>query len=105
MMDPHLARDAADILNNLAEKSQRFAGKSILLTGAAGFLGAQFIHYFLNRNDRNQPDATCRVVAVDNFLRGVPPWLEALRGRPDLTLLERDIIEPWDYGQVDFIIH
>jgi dTDP-glucose 4,6-dehydratase/UDP-glucuronate decarboxylase len=105
MMDPHLARDAADILNNLAEKSQRFAGKTILLTGAAGFLGAQFIHYFLNRNDRCQPGAPCQVVAVDNFLRGVPPWLEALRERPDLTLLERDIVEPWDYGQVDFIIH
>jgi len=104
-MDPHLARDAGDILANLAEKNQRFAGKTVLLTGAAGFLGAQFVHYSLCRNDRKVFGSPCRLVAVDNFLRGVPPWLEALRKRPDLTLLERDIIEPCDYGPVDFIVH
>jgi UDP-glucuronate decarboxylase len=105
IMDPHLARDAEEICANLAEKNHRFAGKTVLLTGAAGFVGAQIIHYFLVRNDRTFFGPACRVLAVDNFVRGVPPWLEALQGMPWLTLLERDITQQWDFGPVDFIVH
>ena len=40
-------------------------------------------------------------------MRGVPDWLEALRGRPDLELCRQDMIEPLpiDIGHFDYIIH
>ena len=50
-MDKHYRRDAATITANLQHHNARFSGKSILLTGGAGFLGTQFSHYFMYLNE------------------------------------------------------
>jgi UDP-glucuronate decarboxylase len=104
-LDRHHARDADDIIDSLGELNQRFAGKRILITGAAGFLGSQFVYYFLraNENTLSQP---CEVIAWDNFMRGKPEWVKALQSmRPDVKFLTKDIIKDTDYGEVDFVIH
>ena len=48
-----------------------------------------------------------RVIASDNYIRGVPEWLTALEGDPSLTLLRHDITDPLpdDLGPIDYIIH
>ncbi len=104
-LDPHLLRDAREVLGNLGEKAARFAGKRVLLTGGAGFLGAQFVHFFLALNDSGALAAPCELVVWDNFSRGLPDWLAALDGRADLRVEKRDITEPNDPGAVHFIIH
>jgi dTDP-glucose 4,6-dehydratase/UDP-glucuronate decarboxylase len=104
-IDPHLLRDAQEVAANLGDKVHRFAGKRILLTGGAGFLGAHFIHFFVALNDSGALSAPCHLVVWDNFGRGVPDWLESLKDRPDLTCEERDICQPHDIGNVDFLIH
>jgi UDP-glucuronate decarboxylase len=104
-MDPHILRDADEVIARLGELNGRFAGKRILLTGAAGFLGAQFLHYFLRLNDGGHLVAPCRLVALDNYMRGIPRWLEELEARPDLTVQKADIIATREFDRPDFIIH
>ena len=49
--DYELAENGRLILNGLGELNTKFSGKSILITGAAGFLGTQFAYYFDSLNN------------------------------------------------------
>jgi len=104
-MDPHLTDDARRVIADLGPPNLRFAGKTILLTGAAGFLGSHFLHYFLALNDSCLAGQPCRLIAWDNFARGAPPWLESIPPRPDLLCETRDIVQKQSLAPVDFIIH
>jgi dTDP-glucose 4,6-dehydratase/UDP-glucuronate decarboxylase len=103
--DPHHQRDADEVIARLGDLNAAFSGREILLTGAAGFLGAQFVHYFLRLNDSGRLAAPCRLVAMDNYIRGVPRWLDSLAGRPGLALVKADITAARDFGRPAFIIH
>ncbi len=103
--DPHYLRDALEVAGNLGVACERFGGRKILLTGGAGFLGAHFAHFFAVLNDSGVLHKPCHLTLWDNFSRGIPDWLESLRGRSDLSCEQRDICVPHDFGAVDFIIH
>jgi len=104
-MDKHFKRDAIEIIKNLGDKSKRFSGKKILLTGAAGFLGSQFIHYFLTLNDSKEIEKHCTLYCMDNFIRGVPSWLEDISSRHDIELIKSDIVAETSFPKCDFVIH
>ena len=104
-MDNQLEKNSFDVINSLGELNNEFNGKRILLTGAAGFLGCHFIHYFLKINELEIFSEPCHVYAWDNFLRGVPDWMEHLKDDPNLTIQKRNIISDNDYPDVDYIIH
>jgi len=104
-MDIQLELNAKDIITGLDNLNQRFSGKKILLTGAAGFLGCQFIHYFKVLNDSSILDTSCHLYAWDNYLRGIPDWLNELHGNTEITIQQKDIITDIDYPNPDFIIH
>ena len=104
-MDRHYLADARAIASGLGSLNTRFSGKSILLTGAGGFLGVQFVHYFLALNDSGRLSAPCRLIAMDNFIRGVPHWLEEVRGRADLCLHHADIVITRNFERSDYIVN
>ncbi len=104
-MDEQILIDAKQVIGALDGLNERFAGKTILLTGAAGFLGCHFVHYFLALNDLNVLSKPCRLVAWDSFIRGVPDWLKSSENRSDMVCEKRDIVQKHEIGKVDFIIH
>lgn len=104
-MDKHLSAAAQEIIAKLPHENQRFAGARILVTGAAGFLGSHFVHYFLQLNDSVLSGHPLHLTAVDNFLRGEPAWLKPLKARPDLTLQKHNIVEPLDWKGWDYVVH
>jgi len=104
-MDTQLKLNAKEIITRLDNHNQRFSGKKILLTGAAGFLGCQFVHYFKVLNDSDILNTPCHLYAWDNYLRGVPDWLAELEGSPGISMGKKDIINDIDYPKPDFIIH
>ena len=104
-MNQELKINSNDIIDALGSLNQRFSGKSILLTGAAGFLGCQFVHYFKVLNDSGILNTPCNVYAWDNYLRGIPDWLNELDGSSGIIMEKKDIIKDIDYPEPDFIIH
>jgi dTDP-glucose 4,6-dehydratase/UDP-glucuronate decarboxylase len=104
-LDAHFLRDASDVIENLGAKRGRFSGKRILLTGAAGFLGSQFMHFFAALNNSGRLKKPCKVVALDNLMRGAPDWLAPFRKRPDFQIASKDIIKAKKFPKADFIIH
>lgn len=96
--------DIATIANELGDKAQAFAGKSILMTGGAGFLGRYFAETFsyLNKNVLKTP---CRVMALDNLITSTSAELEKTFVG-EIKFLKHDITNPYKpSGKVDFILH
>ncbi len=103
-----LASDWRRVQKTLNGKENAFRGKRVLLTGAAGFLGFNFLHFFSFLNSQKGDALPVEVVAVDNFLRGHPRWItELTQADSHIELRQFDITKPWPDGEgkFDFIIH
>ena len=104
-----LAEDWSRVTHSLGGQASSFYGARILLTGAAGFLGFNFLHFFSFLNQVKAPgDKPIRVVAADNYLRGKPRWIvELAKVDPFVELRTQDITNPWPNGDdmFNFIIH
>lgn len=61
--------DIAAIASGVAEEADQLAGKTVLISGGAGFLGKYFLGTFayLNQHTLTEP---CRVISVDNYITG-----------------------------------
>ena len=103
-----LEEDWQRVDHALAEQTARLRGKRILVTGAAGFLGFNFLHYFSHLNSDGSGSPPVRVVAADNYIRGQPSWMAGLlQMDPNITATRCDITQPWPETSFDcdFIIH
>jgi dTDP-glucose 4,6-dehydratase/UDP-glucuronate decarboxylase len=103
-----LAEDWRRVEESLGDKVARLFGKRILITGAAGFLGFGFLHFFSYLNTKQAECNHVGLVAADNFLRGCPSWLTELAAvNPHMRLVRHDITQPWpeSQSQFDFIVH
>jgi UDP-glucuronate decarboxylase len=106
-LDELLQQDLDYICANLGAEFGRLAGKQLLITGGAGFLGYYLVKSALHFNRTAGRDQPIRVTVWDNFIRGTPQWLTALHGTPHLTVERYDLIEPLPAAMPDFqwIIH
>lgn len=89
------------------EKARRefeiLSGKTILFTGANGFLGYYFIKSLLVWNN-TYPKRKIIIYALDNFTTGIPQWLQENDG---IKIVKQDIVK---YNlsidqDFDYIIH
>jgi nucleoside-diphosphate-sugar epimerase len=104
-----LAEDWARIEGDLGPQESAFYGARVLLTGAAGFLGFNFLHFFTYLNKKRSPiEEPVRILAVDNYLRGKSRWIVELAEEDrNIELCTFDITQPWpsDNSEFDFIVH
>jgi len=74
------------------------AGRRVVVTGGAGFLGSHLCEALLARGDS--------VVAIDNLVTGNVTNIEPLFGRPGFTFVEHDVSAyVWVPGDVDAVLH
>lgn len=106
------ARDVVDkdlehICGNLGEELPEMSGKTLLITGGAGFLGHYLVQAALHWNGKSAGKPPVRLTVYDNFSRGVPAWLEQMKGDPNLELVRHDVTNPLpaDIGRFDYIVH
>ncbi len=104
-----LADDWQRVEWDLGPQANALYGTRVLLTGAGGFLGFNFLHFFSYLNQkRSATQLPIRVVAVDNFLRGKSRWITDLsKADRHIEVRESDVTRPWppDDMAFDSIIH
>jgi UDP-glucuronate decarboxylase len=100
-----IEQDLESVCDDLAGEFSAMAGGRLLITGGGGFLGYYLVQSALHWNRARGGNVA--VTVYDNYQRGVPQWLEELRGDPQLTLTRQDMTLPLpaDMGHFDYIIH
>lgn len=107
IMQGVVLKDCQFVAQNLDLKALH--GASILITGAAGFLGFNFLQnlsYFIQ-----QGIPIKKIFALDNFMLTKPSWIEGLPGaHPEFDVRNFDVVSgKWDEilgkSQVDYCIH
>jgi len=99
-------RDLDFMCDALREELPYLSGKNLLITGGAGFLGYYLVQLALHWN-RRSGGPPLRVTGLDSYVRGMPAWLEALRGDRALTLVRHDVTAPLaeSLGDFQYIVH
>jgi len=97
--------DSREIIENLGDLNKKLSGNVVLLTGAAGFLGHGFLHYFAELNRSGILEKPCRILAMDTFLRGKPSWFVKLEEEGTIQTVSRSVTDPLEIDHADYVIH
>ena len=95
--------DIHAIVTDLGDDVHRFSGKTVLISGGAGFLGRYFLGMFrhLNAEVLEKP---VRVLSVDNFITGSVDQDQA--HDPNVVHVWADVVHPLPVREdIHFIIH
>lgn len=103
-MHPIIKEDLDSVVRNLGDDARKLEGKTLLISGGAGFLGSYFVGvtHLLNKNFAKP----CRVIVLDNYITGSKDsFIHELIDK-NIQLIEADVTRPLPLeGPVDFIIH
>src|SRR3990167_2174149 len=97
-----IEEDIEAIAKGIENECRKLSGKTLLITGGAGFLGNYFISVidYLNKNVLEKP---CRIISVDNFITGVKYRIEE---GPNFKAIKHDIKNYLEISEkIDFIMH
>lgn len=104
-MQSIIKEDLENIAADIKSEARQLEGKTLLISGGAGFIGSYFLGTIslLNASVFSSP---CRVLSVDNYITGSRKGFIGNVYDRNIVPVERDIRRPLEIGEpVDFIIH
>lgn len=97
--------DVKIIAEEIKKEAKKLEGKTLLISGGAGFLGSYFVAtiYELNKKILKKP---CKVISIDNFITGRKrKIIEEIKDK-NFVFLNADVTKPLNIkGGVDYVIH
>lgn len=94
-------------ISEIADKSldwKRFKNKTILISGANGFLASYLVYFFLFLNEKQKID--CKVIGISRNKEKATSRFGQLLNRSDFEIIIGDVSRPISVDKkVDFIIH
>lgn len=108
MITPQLRQDLEYTYSKLSEEElTRLSNSTILITGAAGFLGFYFVHFFYNFREKLNLN---KIICLDNFMLGYPKWIDEMAADEHFVVKKFDIIKDDvasipEAAEADYIIH
>jgi len=104
MKEFFLKSDIQEILDRVQDICQDFSGKTVIITGARGFLGRYFIEIFKQLN-HIKLDIPMKVIAIDNLITSGDYGRESIDD-PNIKFIQHDVTQPLEIDEkVHFIIH
>jgi hypothetical protein len=69
MMHPIISEDIERIVAGVGDSAKKLAGKTVLITGGAGFIGSYIVATIVRLN-AGVLDKPCNVISLDNYITG-----------------------------------
>src|SRR5882757_367495 len=99
-----LESDLSEVAATLGDAAHAFAGKTVLMTGARGFLGRYFTEVFTYLN-AHVLDKPCTFIGIDNLLTAGEIGSAPIE-RPHMRFITADVIKPFEHeGPLHYVIH
>jgi len=99
----NLYSDDAEIMAGIDVPWDKLEGRTVLISGANGYVPSYFVHTFMKRNDLF--NTKIKVVALCRSEARAMERFGDYAGRIDFELLLQDVCEPILSGNADYIIH
>jgi nucleoside-diphosphate-sugar epimerase len=99
--------DLAAIVDRARDELAAMGGKTLLVTGGAGFLGYYLVQGVVEWNRNAESAARIGLTVLDSYARGVPEWLTSFSGSDELELVEHDVRLPLPDAlrHFDYVVH
>ena len=97
--------DIEIIASSLGKKTKQLEGKTLLISGGAGFIGSYLVATinYLNENVFKKP---CNVISIDNYITGKKRKILNEVNLKNITFINADVTKKVNIKQkVDYIIH
>lgn len=100
-----IEKDLKNIIKGIRNEAKRLEGRTLLISGGAGFLGSYILGtiYELNKSKLRKP---CKVISLDNFITGRKRRIIKEIKDESFKFIKTDVTKPFQIkDKIDFIIH